>query len=62
MSCRSYLVKADVVRFRDVITHTQTIMFNGVVVASPRDFGIRHIGMTKYWKLISAIFDKPQTA
>jgi hypothetical protein len=62
-SSRNYLVKAnDVIMGNYVITHVQTIVGNAVDIVSPRDFGIRHIGIIKYRKLISASFYWPQIA
>jgi hypothetical protein len=37
-------------------SHIHTTVGNGVIIASPHDFGIRHIGIIKYRKLLSAIF------
>lgn len=51
---------SDVIRDNDVITRALMITSNNVVTVSPRDFGIRNIRITKYRKLISTTFYKPQ--
>jgi hypothetical protein len=49
-------MKADTISGHDVIIHAQKIVCNGVITVLPRDFGIRHIGITKYRRLRSPIF------
>jgi hypothetical protein len=38
------------IKVYDVITLAQTIVGNGVIIASPHDYVIHHIGKTKYRK------------